>query len=417
MKAEIINTGTELLLGQILNRNAQYLSQRLSQLGIDVYYHTTVGDNPARIAEAISQALQRSEIVITTGGLGPTNDDLTKEMVAEVLGLEMVEDASSLARIEGFFADRGRVMPKNNTKQACFPDGAIIMPNDFGTAPGAIVEKGEKVVIILPGPPFELEPMFETSAYSYLQKLSGGRPTLIKSRVLRLFGIGESTVEERIKDLLDSQTNPTIAPLAKATEINLRLTAKGSNEEQILKMIKPVEEELRNRLGEYIFGADEVSLEKVVGNLLEKHELTLATAESCTGGLLAAKITDVPGSSAYFHYGLVTYSNEAKMKLLRVREETLNNCGAVSEATAREMAQGVRILANADLGVAVTGIAGPGGGTVEKPVGLVYIALASENNIICQECRFLGDRETIRGLTVNTALNMVRVHLRQVNSI
>lgn len=408
MKAEIINTGTELLLGQILNRNAQYLSQRLSELGIDIYYHTTVGDNPERIAEAINRALERSDVVITTGGLGPTTDDLTKEIAAQVLGLELILDQVSLQSLEEFFVRIGRTMAQNNLKQVYFPSGAQILPNKVGTAPGAIVEQGNKIIIILPGPPFELEPMFETSVYPYLQKITQCVQTTIKSRVLRLFGIGESNLENEIRDLLDNQTNPTIALLAKNTEVNIRLTGKGSDELTVLAMLDPVEAELRRRVGSYIFGVDGEDLEMVVGNLLNQSGFSLATAESCTGGLIASRITNIPGSSDYFNYGIVSYSNEAKVQLLQVNEASLQQFGAVSETVAKEMAQGVRKLAKAHLGLSVTGIAGPGGGTPEKPVGLVYIALATEDTIKCQEFRFVGDRETIKGLTANGALNMLR---------
>ncbi|MDA8233248.1 MAG: competence/damage-inducible protein A [Clostridia bacterium] len=413
MKAELVCTGTELLLGQILNTNAQYLSQQLSTIGVDVYFHTVVGDNPGRIKEAINQALKRADVVITTGGLGPTMDDLTKEMAVEALGLELELHQESLRIIEEFFRQRGRQMAENNRKQAMFPKEAIVLPNPMGTAPGAILERQGKWVVILPGPPFELRPMVENHVLPYLQKVIGIQPETILSRVVRLIGIGESQMEEKISDLILNQTNPTIAPLAKTGEVHIRVTAKTASGEEAGTLIDGVVKELENRLGRYIFGYDEESLELVVGRMLRERNLSIALAESCTGGLIASKLTDIAGSSDYVLYGVVSYSNQAKMDLLKVKEETLLAHGAVSEATAREMAQGVRAMGSANLGLAVTGIAGPGGGTPQKPVGLVYIALAFENNTLCKEFRFTGDRATIKLLTANVALNMVRTFLME----
>ncbi|MFZ3171247.1 MAG: competence/damage-inducible protein A [Carboxydocellales bacterium] len=411
MKAEIIAVGSELLLGQIVNSNAQYLSKRLSELGIDIYYHTVVGDNEGRLVEELNKALERSDLVITTGGLGPTMDDLTKETVAKVLGLPMILHQASLEHIQSFFTRWGRVMPENNTKQACFPEGAEILANEVGTAPGAVVKAGGKIVLILPGPPFELELMFEQQAVPYLTKERAYQGEVIHSRVLRLFGKGESAIEELIIDLLEQQTNPTIAPLAQIGEINLRITAKGKGREQAETLLKGVLTELEKRLGTLIFGYDEQSLEMVVGQKLNELGFTISLAESCTGGLISSRITDVPGSSNYFHYGVVSYNNSAKEVFLGVKEDTLQTYGAVSARTVREMAMGIREKQNTTLGLAVTGIAGPGGGTPEKPVGLVYIALASAQDVIVKSFQFGGPRKNIKLLTANAALNLVRLYL------
>jgi len=411
MKAELVFTGTELLLGQILNTNAQYLSQQLSTIGVDVYFHTVVGDNPNRIKEVFIQAFGRADVVITTGGLGPTMDDLTKEMAAEALGLDMEIHPQSLKEIEDFFQRLGRPMAESNRKQAMFPRKAQVLPNSVGTAPGAIIEHAGRKVIILPGPPFEMRPMFENSVLPYLRELTGINPVTIISKVLRLQGIGESLMEEKIADLLQNQINPTIAPLAKTGEVQLRVTAKASTREAGLSLIDGVVKEIEGRLKPYIFGYDDETLEKVVGQKLREGQQTISLAESCTGGLIASKLTDVPGSSEYLLYGVVSYSNKAKMDLLKVQEETLMAHGAVSKETACEMAQGVRAIGQTSLGLAVTGIAGPGGGSDQKPVGLVYIALASENTTLCEEFHFRGDRATIKELTANAALNMVRKFL------
>ncbi|MHB8171634.1 MAG: competence/damage-inducible protein A [Thermincolia bacterium] len=413
MKVELVCTGTELLLGQILNTNAQYLSQQLSTIGVDVYFHTVVGDNPGRIKEAINQALERADVVITTGGLGPTMDDLTKEMAVEALGLEMEVHRESLQVIEEFFRQRGRQMGENNRKQAMFPKEAIVLSNPMGTAPGAILEHQGKRVIILPGPPHELRPMFENQVLPCLQKLTGAQSVTIFSRIVRLIGIGESLMEEKIADLLRNQSNPTIAPLAKTGEVHIRVTAKAGSGQEAQSLIDGVVKQLESRLGPYIFGYDEDTLEMVVGRMLREENLTIALAESCTGGLISSKLTDIAGSSDYVQYGVVSYSNQAKLDLLKVREETLMTYGAVSEATAREMAMGVRAMGITNLGLAVTGIAGPGGGTPQKPVGLVYIALAFENNTLCKEFLFTGDRATIKLMTANGALNMVRTFLME----
>ncbi len=405
MDAEIIAVGSELLLGQIANTNAQYISQRLSSVGVNVYYHTVVGDNRERLLKALEIACKRADIIITTGGLGPTMDDLTKETVAEFLGLELVLHQPSAQAIREYFAKRGRTMTENNLKQAMFPREAMVLPNDVGTAPGAIIEKDGKAFIILPGPPYEMQPMFENHVIPYLAQRENQK---IFSRVLRIYGIGESAVEEMIKDLLENQTNPTIAPLAAYGEVTLRLTVKCHRSQDPLELMKPVEEEIRRRLGQAVYGTDNDRLETVVAQLLKEKGLTLAVAESCTGGLISNLLTDVPGISENLLEACVTYSNQAKINRLGVNPETLKAYGAVSPQTAQEMAEGILRTSGADIGLAVTGIAGPGGGSPEKPVGLVYIAIAMGSNVEVKRIYNQGDRKRIKLSTANTALDLLR---------
>ena len=417
MRAELISTGTELLLGQILNTNARFLGQRLARLGIDVYFQTTVGDNNIRLAEAFNAALERADLILVTGGLGPTMDDLTKETIAGIMGLEMLLDDDSLARVEEFFKIRGRKMPEANKKQALIPKGALVIPNKRGTAPGAIIDNAGKTIVILPGPPVEMQPMFTKTVEPYLKKKLGRGSSVIVSRILRILGMGESTVEERIKDLVDEQTNPTIAFLAPQGEVFVRLTAKAGTEAEAGKMIGKFEKEIKKRLGDYVYGTDDDTMEQVVAGLLRKRGLTVSTAESCTGGLVAKRLTDIPGVSENFMYGIVSYADAAKTQLLGVPPEVLEKHGAVSEETAIEMVRGVRQVCGTDLAVAITGIAGPAGGTPEKPVGLVYIGFADHDTTIVQRYIFAGDREVIRWQTANVALNMLRKYLLHYKKI
>ncbi len=411
MKAELISTGTELLLGQTLNSNVFFLSQKLSNLGINVYYHTTVGDNAERMEEAVRIALNRVNLVVTTGGLGPTLDDLTKNTVSKVLELEQVLHESSLSWVKDFFVKLGRSMPESNIKQAYFPAGSKIIPNKLGTAPGAIVEKGDKVVIILPGPPFEMEPMFNESVEPYLRQKARSAREVIRARTLKVFGMGESDVEEALGDVLHTPQGITIALLAKPAEIYIRLSATSANDNEALGMLEQLEGKIRQRLGNKIFAVDDEDMATTVGKLLRSRGLSLVTAESCTGGLVGGAITAVPGSSTYYLGGFNTYSNDLKVKLLGVNQATLDAFGAVSPETATEMALGARQKSGADLAVAVTGVAGPGGGTENKPVGLVYIGLATPAGTDIVAFNFFGDRQAIRALSVNGALNRVRLYL------
>ncbi|HHW00070.1 MAG TPA: competence/damage-inducible protein A [Clostridiaceae bacterium] len=408
MDAEILAVGTELLMGQIANTNAQYISSRLPSVGVNVYYHSVVGDNAGRLRKCLNIALERSDVVIMTGGLGPTKDDLTKETVADVLGLKLILHEDILDKMKAYFSRTNRKMTDNNIKQAYLPENCIVINNDNGTAPGCIIEKDDKVVIMLPGPPSEMKPMFEDTVIPYFASKSQYK---LASKFLRIFGIGESAMEELIMDLVENQSNPTIAPYAKEGEVTLRLTARcktGDNVCDAEEIIKPVEEEIKRRLGDYIYSTDNKNLEEVTAELLLQNNVTIATAESCTGGLISSRLTDIPGISKVFNRGIVSYSNEAKIENLGVKRETLEKYGAVSRETAREMAEGIRNVAGTDLGLAVTGIAGPGGGTAEKPVGLVYVALADKFGVKVKELRLTGDRGKIRRITCLHAFDMIR---------
>lgn len=412
MIVELVSTGSELLLGQIVNTNATYLSQKLNDMGYDVMYQSTVGDNKSRMTDVLQIALSRADIVITSGGLGPTLGDITKETTASLLGLEMVLHEPSVAHIRCFFERRQLQMTQNNLRQAMMPVGAIVVENRRGTAPGVILEHANKIIIHLPGPPAELEHMFENGIMPYLTQRFGGQGSIV-SRVLRTFGLGESAMDERLRDHILAQKNPTIALLARSGEIHVRLTAKASSVAEAESMLDVLDRKIRDRIDEYVFGTDQVSLEQVVGELLQAYSLKIAVAESCTGGALASRITDVPGSSSYMVGGIVSYSNEVKMSILGVTAEMLTQYGAVSQATAIAMAEGVRNTLNADIGVGVTGIAGPGGGTDEKPVGLVYIAITGPHGTEVLENRFTGQRSAIKVRTVNTALDLIRRYVNR----
>lgn len=376
MNAEILCIGTELLLGNIVNTNAAWLAQQLARLGINVYHHTVVGDNPQRLAEALRIAFERSDLVITTGGLGPTYDDLSKETICNYFHRPLVLHQPSLDKLHEFFSKRTYTMMPNNEKQAYQPEGAVVFTNHSGTAPGAAIEQDGKIAIMLPGPPREMKLMFEREVLPYLQKFSDH---IIVSRDLQLFGIGESLVETLLKDLMTSSVNPTLAPYAKEGEVNLRITASASTPEEGYALMEPLMERIDKLVGQYIYGIDVPDLQTALVTYLLEHHITVAAAESCTGGLVSKSITDISGCSEIYPGGVCSYSNEMKMKWLGVKASTLEMHSAVSEETALEMAQGIRKATGADFGVSTTGIAGPDGGTPEKPVGLVYIAVAGEN--------------------------------------
>ena len=407
MVVELISVGTELLLGNIVNTNTQFLAEKCALLGLTMYHQVTVGDNHDRLAEVIRTALKRSDVIILTGGLGPTEDDLTKEVCAEVMGFPLVEDKHTRERIEEYFRNNiYKVIPDNNWKQAIIPEGCMVLDNDNGTAPGLILEKYGKSAILLPGPPNELYPLFMNQVFPYLQNL---QPEVIRSQMVKICGVGESQVEDKILDLIDKQTNPTIATYAKTAEVQVRLTAKAVTKEEGEALIAPVMAELFNRFGDCIFTTEEdVTLEMAVVDLLQKKHLTMATAESCTGGMIAARLVNVSGVSDVFMQGMVTYSNEAKVRLLGVKEETLKAHGAVSRETALEMALGGAERAQTDVCVAVTGLAGPGGGSKEKPVGLVYMACAVKGKAEVLEYHFKGNRGKIREQSMMKALDLVR---------
>ena len=407
MVCELISVGTELLLGNIVNTNTQFLAEKCALLGLSMYHQVTVGDNRERLTQVIRTALDRSDIVILTGGLGPTEDDLTKEVCAEVMGFSLAEDPHTRQMIESYFKNNiYKEIPDNNWKQAIVPQGAIVLDNHNGTAPGLILEKDNKTAILLPGPPNELIPLFNEQVYPYLEKL---RPEVIRSQMVKVCGIGESQVEDKLLDLIDSQTNPTIATYAKTGEVHLRITASAATTEEADSMIKPVVKEIKKRLGDAVYSTKEnESLEMAVVRLLKKNGLTVTTAESCTGGMLAARLVNVPGVSDVYREGYITYSNKGKRRLLDVNKSTLKKYGAVSEQTAREMAIGGVFANGADVCVATTGIAGPDGGTEEKPVGLVYISCYLKDKVTVERFQFKGNREKIREQTVVKALDLLR---------
>jgi len=407
LNAEIIAVGTELLLGDIVNTNAQYLSQELALLGINVYRHTVIGDNLERLQAALGEAYSRCDLVITTGGLGPTADDITKDAVAAYFGLQMRLDEPSLEQIASFFTRIGSEMTENNRRQAIIPEGALILDNPVGTAPGCTVEANGKICILLPGPPREMIRMFNSHVTSYLHKFSND---ILVSRVLRLVGIGESAMEAQIADILAAQTNPTVAPyaLGRPGEVVLRISAKAADESAAKALIKPVANALYERLGDYIYGEDDDSLPAVVVAALKRRGMTVATAESITGGMLSAAIVSVSGASQVFNEGYVTYSNDAKIRQLGVSPDTLAKYGAVSEQVAMDMAAGAAKAAGADIAISTTGIAGPDGGSAEKPVGLTYIGLCYNGKLSAKKFILFGGRNRIRDRAVAHALDMLR---------
>lgn len=407
MIVELISVGTEILLGNIVNTNAAYLSEKCAQLGLSLYYQTVVGDNPERLEETLKTALGRSDVVILGGGLGPTQDDLTKEVTAKVLGKDLKEDPHTRELIQGFFNTRGITeITENNWKQALVPEGAIVVDNDNGTAPGLIMEENEKIVILLPGPPGEMKPMFEKDIFPYLNKK---QPEIIVSEMVKICGMGESKVEHMIADLIQNQTNPTIATYAKIGEVHLRLTAKAADEAAAKKLMKPMIRELKVRFGGHIYTTDEMmTLEESVVQLLKEQQLTLTTVESCTGGLFTGRLVNVQGASEVLKQGFITYSNKAKRKLIGVKKLTLKEFGAVSEKTAKEMAKGAILTTGSDVAVSITGIAGPDGGTKEKPVGLVYIGVSVKGDMRVKEYHFTGNRAKIRESAVVAAMTLLR---------
>lgn len=406
MKAEILCVGTELLLGDIVNTNAVYLAKELAKLGINVYHQAVVGDNPERLKASLKEALSRCDLVITTGGLGPTCDDLTKETAAEVLKLPMEENAEELQHIKEYFKKINRTMTENNRKQALIPKGAVILKNGFGTAPGILAENNGKFLALLPGPPREMRPMFDNELAPILKKYTG--KTLV-SRTIHIFNVGESSVESKLKDLMNSLENPTLAPYAKDGEVLLRVTAAAESTEKGYEMIEPVIEKVRETIGnEYIYGIDVGNLQTALVKALHEKNLKIATAESITGGLVSKRITEVSGSSEVFECGICSYSNNIKHSVLGVSQETLDTFTEYSAETALEMAKGVRRISGADIGISTTGIAGPNGGTDEKPVGLVYVAVDSDNYSDVKKLLlsrgFSEEREFIRYLASSHAL-------------
>jgi len=404
MIAEILSVGTELLMGQISNTDAQYITKRLNDVGVNVYYHTVVGDNPQRLKQSVSLALSRSDVLITTGGLGPTKDDLTKETIAQALGLKLVLDECSHDKIRVFFERVGKKMMDNNLKQAYVPEGCTIIPNNNGTAPGCLIEKDGKTVIMLPGPPKEMIPMFEESLLPYFTKKTG---QIIESKMLKVFGIGESEMETKILDIVEAQSNPTIAPYVNQGEIVIRVTARCKDRNSANQMINPVIDKIRDRLGIMLYALNGESMEEVVVGRLLADDIDISLAESCTGGMLASKLVNVPGVSKVFEHGFITCSNQAKMDVLGVSKKTLDSFGAVSRETAIEMVKGLLARTKTRAGISITGVAGPDPDD-NRPKGNVFVAVSLDNELECIELKLNGNRERIRHMACLNALDLLR---------
>jgi nicotinamide-nucleotide amidase len=411
MNAEILCVGTELLHGDIVNTNAQYIAKKLAEIGIDVYYQTVVGDNPTRIKDALKSAFLRSEVVICTGGLGPTKDDITKEALAEYFDVEMIYDEKSYEHVKEIYSRFRKDLPENNMRQTYFPKGSLILVNPNGTANACILRQkshdGEyKIGILLPGPPKEMEPLMDNQVKEYLKQFS---KDVVYGEKVVVVNIGESAAEEMIMDIIDTQTNPTVAPYASAGKVTFRITAKAETKEKCIELIKPMKEELIRRFGkENAYVTENGKVEEKATQLLMEKNITIAVAESCTGGMVASRIISFPGVSKVFKEGFITYSNEAKMKTLHVKKETLDKYGAVSEETAKEMAYGAANVAGADVGVATTGVAGPSGGTEEKPVGLVFVCVYYNGTYKVLKIKASGARDTIRERASTSVLDLIR---------
>ena len=409
MIAEILCVGTELLLGDIVNTNAAWIAKELASLGISVYRQVVIGDNHQRLKEAYELALQRADIVISTGGLGPTQDDLTKEALAQACCLQLKRNDDAAQWIKQRFIDKGFTLTENNWRQANFPEGATPLFNEYGTAPGCMLRVNEKTVFLMPGPPIEMKPMFEEHIKPWLQQQTN---VILRSKVLKILGIGESAAEEIIRDIIDSQSNPSIAPYAKYGEVTFRITASANNEQEALDLIEPMEQELRKRFKLNIYGINEETIEGVTIDLLKKHDLTLACAESCTGGLVSARLINISGVSKVFKEGVVAYSNEAKAKRLNVNSNSLTKYGAVSAQVAGEMAEGIAKTSGTNIGLSTTGIAGPTGGTETKPVGLVYCGLYINGEVITKRFLFPNrSRDSIRKRSMLSAIDWLRREL------
>jgi len=408
MVAEILSVGTELLLGNIVNTNAAFLSQELAGLGVSIYRETTVGDNHKRLFSALENAFESADMIIISGGLGPTQDDITKEVAAEYFGRGLVLHEESLERIKVRFAARGREIPISTDRNAIIPENSLVLPNDNGSAPGVVIEQDGKILILLPGPPHEMMPMFTRYVRPFLQQKSG---KVFVSRTLKIIGIGESQVESMLMDLISAQTNPTIAPYAKVWDCHVRLTASAQSTAEAEKLIAPLAAEIHKRLGPHIYSDNDLTLPEIVVALLHKQNRTLAVAESCTGGLIMSELVSVAGCSSVFLEGLCTYSNAAKTVRLGVPATLIEKYGAVSAEVAAAMAEGVAKTAGATIGMSTTGIAGPDGGTAEKPVGLVYAGLYMNGKTETVTFNITGSRNEVRLRAANLALDMLRKQL------
>ncbi len=410
--AYILSTGTELLLGTTIDTNSVFLSQELNNMGFRVVGKSVTGDNREQMEKAFQLGLSSADIIIATGGLGPTFDDLTKKVACEILGCEMVLRQEEADRLREFFKRSRREMPEINLKQAMFPPESTVIKNDRGTAPGMYLKKKGKLVILLPGPPAEMKPMFKDEVIPLLQADFARDMHKIASRTIKVLGPGESKVEEMLGDLMEDAMGCSLALLAVDGEIHIKLTAEGNNPQKSELILDSLTGRIKEKLDKYIFGMDEETLQSCVGKLLLDKRSSLALAESCTGGLISKMMTDLPGSSQYYWGGANVYSNEAKTILLGVKEKTISKYGAVSRETAEEMAIGIRKRSGVQYGLSITGIAGPGGATDEKPVGLVYIGLSADNICQVKACKFVGSRDAIRNLSAKTALDYLRRYLQ-----
>lgn len=413
MNGEIISVGSELLLGQIVNTNAKFISQQLASIGVNTFFHTVVGDNADRIKKAVEIAESRSNLIIFTGGLGPTKDDLTKETIASHIDVKLIHNEEALQSIKDFFKKRNIVMTDNNRKQALIFEKSEVLPNDTGMAPGMVITKNGITYMLLPGPPSELEPMFSNYGINaILNRLEV--VDKIESRVLRFFGIGESSLEHKLEDLIDRQTNPTIAPLASDGEVTLRLTAKHANDYERKRLLDKIEQEILNRVGEYFYGYDETTIVKEMGNLIKKRNMTISVAESLTGGLFQEEVTSISGVSQWFKGGIISYLPEIKTNVLGVKQETVEKNGVVSEECAREMAENVRKLMNTNIGISFTGVAGPASLEGKEP-GTVYIGLSfNDEPTTARLAIFPGNRETVRVRSVKTGAWLIYKKLREI---
>ncbi|WP_406242166.1 competence/damage-inducible protein A [Tissierella carlieri] len=406
MIAEIITIGSEITTGSILNTHSKYISSKLLELGIETYYHTSVDDNKQRVSDIINIALNRADIIITTGGLGPTDDDLTKEVISETLGLELISDKNIEDNIRNIFSKLDKTMPTNNLKQAFKPEGSQFLKNSIGTAPGIFLSKDNKKIIMLPGPSKEMELMFNNEVIPLIHE---DYNIIVKS--VNIIGIGESQLEMKIKDLINKDSDIIIATFAKEGEVEVKIIGKGKNKDIIENKINNVIKILEQRFHEYIYGFDNIPIETIVFNLLKEINYKIGFCESCTGGLISSRFSRIPGVSQVFDRSIVTYSNNAKMEELGVNSNTLEKYGAVSEETAIEMANGLLNRDNLDLSLSVTGIAGPDGGTEEKPIGLVYLCISTKDQSIPIKCNFNGNRESIQNKTATRAFFELRKFL------
>lgn len=417
MNAEIICIGTELLLGHIVNTNASFIAARLAEIGIDHYFQSTVGDNHQRLEDMINKGLDRSDIVVTTGGLGPTIDDITMQIIAKVSGKKLVLEKAVLKDINSYFKKQNRKIPKDSLRQALIPEGSKWFKNLFGTAPGLIIEDGPKTIIALPGPPREMQPMVRDYVIPYLKNrvkekgLRGKDNPIIKSKSIKLIGLAEAKVNEKAKDLLTLSGPFQVGVYTRLGEVELKIMAKARDEKLADIEINKIEKVIRKRFKSHVYGVNEETLEDAVARLFIKRKKTIAVAESCTGGLISSLITNVPGASKFFIEGIISYSNESKSKNLNVGPEAMKKYGAVSPQVAKEMAAGIRKKADVDIGIGVTGIAGPAGATQKKPVGLVYIAISTKNKAACRQFSFLGTRVEIKSQAARAALDMLRCEL------